>query len=147
MRSVLSVHWKDWCWSWNSSTLATWYEELTHLKRPWFWERLKAGEEGDDRGWDGLMVSPVDGHEFDQALGVDEGQGSPVCCSPWVCRELDMTEQLNWTDGNDSQYKWVRNLWESRTLWRSGAPNSLWVVTAAKLKDACSLEENNNNPK
>ena len=33
--SVLSVHWKDCCWSWNSNTLATWYEELTHLKRPW----------------------------------------------------------------------------------------------------------------
>ena len=29
------VHWKDWCWSWNSTTLATWCEELTHLKRPW----------------------------------------------------------------------------------------------------------------
>ena len=34
-------------------SLATWCEELTHLKRPWCWERLKAGEEGDDRGWDG----------------------------------------------------------------------------------------------
>ena len=33
--------------------LATWYEELTHLKRPWCWKRLKAGGEGDDRGWDG----------------------------------------------------------------------------------------------
>ena len=44
------VHWKDWCWSWNSSTLATWYEELTHLKRPWCWERLRAGGEGGDRG-------------------------------------------------------------------------------------------------
>ena len=30
--SVLNIHWKDWCWSWNSNTLATWYEELTHLK-------------------------------------------------------------------------------------------------------------------
>ena len=30
-RSVLSVHWKEWCWSWNSNTLATWYEELTPL--------------------------------------------------------------------------------------------------------------------
>ena len=39
-RSVLSVHWKDWCWSWNSNTLATLCEELTHLKRPWCWERL-----------------------------------------------------------------------------------------------------------
>ena len=56
-RSVLGVHWKDWCWSWNSSTLATWCEELTHLKRPWCWERLRAWEEGDDRGWDGWMAS------------------------------------------------------------------------------------------
>ena len=32
-KSVLNIHWKDWCWSWNSNTLATWCEELTHLKR------------------------------------------------------------------------------------------------------------------
>ena len=55
----MSVHWKDWCWSWNSNTLATWYKELTHWKRPWCWERLKAGGERDDRGWDGLMASPT----------------------------------------------------------------------------------------
>ena len=55
----LGVHWKDWCWSWNSNTLTTWCEELTHLKRPWCWERLKAGGEGDDRGWDGWMASPT----------------------------------------------------------------------------------------
>ena len=54
-RSVLNIHWKDWCWSWNSSTLATWCEELTYLKRPWCWDRLKVGGEGDDRGWDGWM--------------------------------------------------------------------------------------------
>ena len=45
-RSVLGAHWKDWCWSWSSNTLATWCEELTHLKRPWCWERLKTGEGG-----------------------------------------------------------------------------------------------------
>ena len=56
---VLSVHWKDWYWSWNSKTLATWCEELTHLKRPWYWERLRAGGEGDDRGWDGWMAPPT----------------------------------------------------------------------------------------
>ena len=44
------VHWKDWYWSWNSNTLATLWEELTHWKRPWCWERLRAGGEGDDRG-------------------------------------------------------------------------------------------------
>ena len=42
---------------WNSNTLATWYEELTHVKKPWCWERLKAGGEGDDRGWNGWMAS------------------------------------------------------------------------------------------
>ena len=57
-RSVLGVHWKDWCWSWNSSTLATWCEVLTYWKRPWCWEGLGAGE-GDDRGWDGWMASPT----------------------------------------------------------------------------------------
>ena len=51
------MHWKNWRWSWNSNTLATWCNELTHLKRPWCWERLKAGGEGDDRGWDGWMAS------------------------------------------------------------------------------------------
>ena len=45
------------CWSWNSSTLATWCKGLTHLKKPWCWERLRAGGEGDDRGWDGWMAS------------------------------------------------------------------------------------------
>ena len=38
-------------------SLATWCEELTHWKRPWWWERLKVGGEGDNRGWDGWMAS------------------------------------------------------------------------------------------
>ena len=54
-RSVLNIHWKDWCWS--SNTLATWGEELIYWKRPWCWERLKAGGEGGSRGWDGWMAS------------------------------------------------------------------------------------------
>ena len=53
----LNIHWKDWCCSWNSNTLATWCKELTHLKRPWCRERLWAEGEGDDRGWDGWMAS------------------------------------------------------------------------------------------
>ena len=51
-KSVLNVHCKDWCWS--SNTLATWLEELPHWSRPWCWERLKAGGEGDDRGWEDI---------------------------------------------------------------------------------------------
>ena len=53
-KSFLNIHWKDWCWSQNSNTLAIWCEEL---KRPGCWERLKARGEGDNRGWDGWMAS------------------------------------------------------------------------------------------
>ena len=56
---VLNIHWKDWCWSWNSDTLTTWCEKLTYLKRPCCWERLKVEEEADNRGWDGWMTSPT----------------------------------------------------------------------------------------
>ena len=58
-KSPLTIHWKDWCWSWSSNTLATWCEELTHWKRPSFWERLKAGGEEDNRGLDGWISSPT----------------------------------------------------------------------------------------
>ena len=57
LKEISPSHWKDWCWSWYSNTLATWCEELTHWKRPWCWERLKAGGEGDDRGWESWMAS------------------------------------------------------------------------------------------
>ena len=55
----LNIHWKEWCWSWNSNILATWCDELTHWKRSWCWERLKVGGEGDDRGWDDWMAAPT----------------------------------------------------------------------------------------
>ena len=55
----ISPGWKEWCYSWNSSTLATSCEKLTHWKRLWCWEGLGAGGEGDNRGWDGWMASPT----------------------------------------------------------------------------------------
>ena len=58
-RSVLGVHWNDWCCSWDSNTLATWCEELTQMKRPSCWARLRAGGEGDEIGWDGWVASPT----------------------------------------------------------------------------------------
>ena len=54
---ILNIHWKDWCWSWSSNTLATWWEEPTHWKRPWCW--LRARGEGGDKGQDGWMATPT----------------------------------------------------------------------------------------
>ena len=81
----------DWFWSWNSNTLATWCKELIHRKRPWCWERLNAGGEGDNRGWDGWMASPnqwtwVWGNSRDS-----EGQRSLACGSPWCHKQLETT--------------------------------------------------------
>ena len=67
-RSVLGVHWKDWCWSWNSNTLATSWEELTDWKRPWCWEGLGAGgertTEDEMAGWHHRL----NGHEFEYIM-------------------------------------------------------------------------------
>ena len=53
------------------------------------------------RGWQNEMVGWhhwLNGHEFEQALGVGDGQGSLTYCSPWGCKGSDKTEQLNWTE-------------------------------------------------
>ena len=57
MKSTLNIHWRDWYWSQSSNPLATCCKELTHWKRPWCWEQLRAGGEGDNRGWHGIIDS------------------------------------------------------------------------------------------
>ena len=106
-KSVLNIHWKDWCW--NSNTLATWCKELTHWKRFWCWERLKVGREGDDRRWDGWMASPIWWTWVWANLGVGDGQGSLAFCGLRGHKELDTTEQLNWraeSKGSHLQIIW-----------------------------------------
>ena len=75
-------------------------EELTRWKRLWCWEGLGAGGEGEDRGWDGWMASWLNGHESGWTPGVGDGQGCLVCCDSWGHKELDITDQLNWTELN-----------------------------------------------
>ena len=76
-------------------------KELTHLKRHWCWERLRAGGEGDDRGWDGWMASSTQW----TCIWVESGNWlwtgrTGVLCSSWGHKELDVTEWLNWTELN-----------------------------------------------
>ena len=82
----------------KSNTLATWYKQPTHWKRPWCWQRLKAKKEESSRGWNGYTALLTHGYEFEQTPGNREGQRSLVCCDSWGCKELDMTEWLNWSD-------------------------------------------------
>ena len=96
-KSVLNIHWKDWCWSWSSNTVTTWCKELIHWKRPSCWKRLRAGGEGDDRGRGGWTASPT------QWMWVWASSGSwwrtgrhGVLQSMWW--QSDMTKWLNWTD-------------------------------------------------
>ena len=130
-RSVLDVHWKDWCWGWNSDTLATSCEELTHWKRPWCWEGLRAGGEGDDRGWDGCMASPTRWTWVWVKSGNWWWTGRPgvlqfmglqrvwhnwglACCDSWGRKESDTTERLNWTECyciSNMWYSWVSLWW------------------------------------
>ena len=102
---TVNIHWKDCCWS--SNTLATWCKELTHLKRPWCWERLMAKGEGESRDWDDYIVSQTQWKWFEQISGDRGRQRSLACYSPWGCKESDiilMTEQ--------QQHK-IHNYWES----------------------------------
>ena len=100
-------------WSWSSNTLATWSKELTHWQRLWCWERLKSGGEGDDRdevvGWHYRLK----GREFEPPPGVGDGQGTLACCSPWGCKESEMTEQPNWTKDYGSCSPSIHVLWYS----------------------------------
>ena len=125
-KSVLNIHWKDWCWSWNSNTLATWCKELTHLKRPGCWERLEAGGERDDRGWDGWMASLTQWTWVWVNSGSWWWTGRPGMLQSMGSQSQtglsDWTE-LNWRAIKVSFVMLIRWLWG---WWRWGQPLGNW---------------------
>ena len=80
--------------------MTTWCEELTHWKRLWCWERLKAGGEGGDRGWDGSMASLTQWIWVWAIPGVGDGQGSLAVLQSMGSQRVghDWVTPLNWTD-------------------------------------------------
>ena len=83
---------------------------IDSLKRMWCWERLRAGGEGCDRGWDDWMASSTQWTWVWAILGDSEGQGSLVCCSPWGHIESDTTEWLN-NNKTSIEYLWMFVKW------------------------------------
>ena len=114
-KSTLNIHWKDWCWS--SNTLATWYEELTHWKRPWCWERLRAGGEGDDRSWDWVasstrwtwMWASSRSWWWTEKPGVVQSMGSQRVGCGWATEltELNLDPSLRICLLDDIKYLWM----------------------------------------
>ena len=92
--------WRDWCWSWNSNTLATSCEELIHLKdrdagKDWRQEE-KGTTEDEMVGWHHRL----NGHGFGWTPGVGDGQGGLACCDSCGRKESDTTERLRWSEVN-----------------------------------------------
>ena len=106
---------KDWCWSWNSNTLVTWWEELTHQKRPWCWERLKAGGEGDDRGWDGWTASRTQWTWFWAGSGSWWWTGRPGVLQSRGSQRVghDWATELN----HLNEFKWLGNPLQRNISW------------------------------
>ena len=94
----LGFLWKEWCKSWNSSTLATSWEELTHWKRLWCWEGLGTRGEVDDRGWDGWMASLTRWTWVWVNSRSWQWTGRPGMLRFMGHKVSDMTEQLIWSD-------------------------------------------------
>ena len=124
-RSVLGFLWKEWCSSWNSSTLATSCEELTHWKRPWYLEGLGAGGEGDNRGKDGWMASPTQwtwvwvnsgSWWWTRRLGMLQFMGLQRVGHYWVT-ELSWTELSDWTKLNWTTDLLNQNFWGQSKYW------------------------------
>ena len=143
-------HWKDWCWSWNSNTLATLYEESTHWKRPWCWERLKVGGEGGDRmRWLDSITDSVDMNLSKlREIVLDRG----VWCNAVRGVAKGRLGLNNWTT-NESTFCAVK-AWERKAFLKPAAdsmnthphhllavPTLAWILTTTDnlLKTAFSI--------
>ena len=95
----------------KAETLATSCEELTHWKRPWCWEELGAGGEGDDRGWDGWMVSPTRWTWVWVNTGSWWWTGRPSVLQFMGLQRVghDWVTELNWAEGASLVAQTVKN--------------------------------------
>ena len=111
------------------------------LEMTWCWEGLKAGGEGDDRGWNGWMASPTQWTWVWANSKSGDGQGSLACCSPWRSKESDTTEWLNWIELNCYQTTHWKRLWCWEGLGAGGEGDDRgWDTWMASLLKLMSIE-------
>ena len=101
----------EWCWSWNSSTLATSCEELTHWKRLWCWEGLGAGGEENDRAGNGWMATLTQWMWVWVNSGSWWWTGRPGVLQFMVSQRVGH-DWVNWTDKEYSVVERTWNIWE-----------------------------------
>ena len=140
-----------------SNTLATWFKGPAHWKRPWCWERLRAGGEGDKRGWGGWVASLTQWTWVWANSGRQLIQGSLACCSSWGHRVRHnwVTEQKgdpnfrNASSGTPSRMKkcafqlgLVRRLWlrfDARRAPKAKTRQKVWVVGSRQIRQGLGL--------
>ena len=142
-RSVLGVHWKDWCWSWNSNLWPpdSWLiGKDPDAGKDWAQEE-KGTTEDEMVGWHHRL----NGHGFGLTLGVGDGQGGLACCSSWGHKVSDTAERLNWTEPWTSlglcfhvdEMRVFTTAYFLLSIKYDDICESTWLMSKAKAKKMC----------
>ena len=117
-KSTLTIHWKNWCWSWSSSSLITWCKELTHWKRPWCWVRLEVRGE---RGWQRMKW--LDGMSDSMDMSLSKLQGIVKDREVWLTSAHGVAKNGTWL-----------NYWKTKKYCSWDLPNSSAVKNMSAMQ-------------